>query len=122
MILIFITGCFDPLHDGHKRLLKRAFTISDCMVNISIDSDEKILREKGKLNQDWLQREKTVIEYCETFDKVFSVNFHNSNAELFENLKNNSNLNYKIKILGSDYLKKEIVGAELFDEIIFLKR
>ena len=46
-IIVFTNGCFDILHVGHIRLLKKAKSLGDCLV-VGLNSDKSIQRLKGK--------------------------------------------------------------------------
>jgi pantetheine-phosphate adenylyltransferase len=60
MASVAIGGTFDILHDGHKALLKKAYTLGD--VVIGLVSDEMAQR-KSRLSNTYDTRKKTVITY-----------------------------------------------------------
>jgi len=60
MASVAIGGTFDILHDGHKALLKKAYTLGD--VVIGLVSDEMAQR-KSRLSNTYDTRKKTVIAY-----------------------------------------------------------
>lgn len=45
---VFTNGCFDGLHEGHKRLLRIALSLSDGAIALGLNSDESINRLKGR--------------------------------------------------------------------------
>jgi pantetheine-phosphate adenylyltransferase len=60
MASVAIGGTFDILHDGHKALLKKAYTLGD--VIIGLVSDE-MARRKTYVSNSYDTRKKTVIAY-----------------------------------------------------------
>jgi pantetheine-phosphate adenylyltransferase len=60
MASVAIGGTFDILHDGHKALLKKAYTLGD--VIIGLVSDE-MARRKTYVSNTYDTRKKTVIAY-----------------------------------------------------------
>jgi rfaE bifunctional protein nucleotidyltransferase chain/domain len=45
--IVFTSGCFDILHIGHTRFLKKAATYGDVMI-LALNSDDSVNRVKGK--------------------------------------------------------------------------
>jgi len=60
MTSVAIGGTFDILHDGHKALLKKAYTLGD--VIIGLVSDE-MARRKARVSNTYDTRKKTVSAY-----------------------------------------------------------
>ena len=46
-VIVTVNGCFDVLHAGHVRFLKRARDRGDCLI-VLLNSDESVKRLKGK--------------------------------------------------------------------------
>lgn len=63
-VKVAVGGTFDPLHDGHKALLAKAFEIGDEVV-IGLTSDEMV---KGKIVplKDYEIRKQNLCEYVES--------------------------------------------------------
>lgn len=45
--VVFTNGCFDILHVGHTRLLRKAKSFGDCLI-VGLNSDASIKRYKGE--------------------------------------------------------------------------
>jgi pantetheine-phosphate adenylyltransferase len=60
MALVAVGGTFDVLHDGHKALLKKAYTLGN--VIIGLVSDE-MARRKAHVSNTYDSRKKAVIAY-----------------------------------------------------------
>jgi len=45
-LVVFTNGCFDLIHPGHVRYLKRARALGDILV-VAVNSDDSVLRLKG---------------------------------------------------------------------------
>ena len=54
--VILVTGGFDPLHTGHIKLLKDAKGYSETKLIVGLNSDDWLLRKKGKVFQTWNDR------------------------------------------------------------------
>ena len=123
---VLITGCFDILHVGHIELLKFArkeFTqhIYDRKIKpfvvVGIDSDEKVKKDKGNDRPYNNQEDRRyMLESLKYVDDVF-VFFDD------EHLKDYLKM-YKpdVRICGSDWKGKKIVGAEFCKSIVFFDR
>ncbi|MBI4187757.1 MAG: adenylyltransferase/cytidyltransferase family protein [Chloroflexi bacterium] len=68
-IVVATGGGFDPLHEGHIRLLKEARQLGDVLV-VMLNSDEQLRKKKGQtfyLSQD---ERKEILESIRYVDKV----------------------------------------------------
>ena len=77
-VRVAVGGTFDPLHDGHKALLAKAFEIGDEVV-IGLTSDEMT---KGKIIplKDYEIRKQNLYEYIESTNSAAStiIKLHDS--------------------------------------------
>jgi D-beta-D-heptose 7-phosphate kinase/D-beta-D-heptose 1-phosphate adenosyltransferase len=113
---IFVNGSFDVLHRGHIELLKYARRQGDFLV-VAIDTDERIRYLKGTLrpiNNQWDR--KFVLENLRAVDDVC---LFSSDAELVALIKEYAP---DVMVKGSDYIGKNIIGAEYCKEIKFYDR
>jgi rfaE bifunctional protein nucleotidyltransferase chain/domain len=113
---IFVNGSFDILHRGHIELLKYARHQGDFLV-VAIDTDERIRYLKGisrPINNQWDR--KFVLENLRAVDDVC---LFSSDAELVALIKEYAP---DVMVKGSDYIGKNIIGAEYCKEIKFYDR
>lgn len=115
---VFITGAFDGLHAGHIAVLKYAASKGDSL-SVAIDSDRKIRSEKGEGRPIHTadQRSSDLI-FCHEV-RVDVVYDFDSEEELIEILKK---VKPRVRVVGSDWKGKEIVGAEHCKEIVYFDR
>ena len=107
--VVFTNGCFDILHLGHLRLLKKASQMGDVLVlGLNTDTSIKILKgEERPINNQNYRSE--MLEYFDFIDYI--ILFENETPlELIIKLKPD------ILVKGGDYKEEEIVGHE------FMKR
>jgi len=60
MTSVAIGGTFDILHDGHKALLKKAYTLGDVVIGLVSD---QMARRKTRVSNAYEARKKTVMAY-----------------------------------------------------------
>ena len=70
--VIVVSGGFDPLHSGHIAYLNEAKSLGDTLV-VGINSDEWLIRKKGKAFMNWHERSKIIkalksVDYIVSFD------------------------------------------------------
>ena len=107
--VVFTNGCFDILHLGHLRLLKKASQMGDVLVlGLNTDTSIKILKgEERPINNQNYRSE--MLEYFDFIDYIILFN-NETPLELIIKLKPD------ILVKGGDYKEEEIVGHE------FMKR
>ncbi len=111
--VVFTNGCFDVLHQGHRKLLQEAKELGDLLV-VGLNSDDSIKRLKGEtrpINSVGSRVEAlTALPFVDTVI-VFE---EDTPLELLQELRPD------ILVKGGDYLLEEIVGRELVDEVIVI--
>ncbi|MCX6003460.1 MAG: adenylyltransferase/cytidyltransferase family protein [Chloroflexi bacterium] len=68
-VVVATGGGFDPLHEGHIRLLKEAKKLGDVLV-IMLNSDEQLIQKKGKTFYPSQVERKEIVESIKYVDKV----------------------------------------------------
>ncbi len=108
--VVFTNGCFDILHVGHAKYLKKAKSLGDILV-VGLNSDASVKRLKGEkrpINSEFdracLLSALGFVDYVVIFDE-------DTPHELIGYIKPN------ILVKGADYEGKEVVGSELVDEV-----
>ena len=68
-VVVATGGGFDPLHEGHIRLFKAAKQLGDVLV-VMLNSDEQLIKKKGKTFYPSENERKEIIESIKYVDKV----------------------------------------------------
>ncbi|MDP2044034.1 MAG: adenylyltransferase/cytidyltransferase family protein, partial [Candidatus Omnitrophota bacterium] len=106
--IVFTNGCFDILHYGHVKYLADAKAKGDYLV-VALNSDASINKIKGKKRPIVGQADR-----LRTVAALASVDFVVLFAEI-DPLKVIRTLSPDILIKGSDWSKKNIVGAHFVE-------
>lgn len=77
--IVVVSGGFDPIHSGHIALMNRAKEIGDILV-VGINSDDWLIRKKGKYFMPWLERSK-IISNLKPVDFVIKFNDQDGSAK-----------------------------------------
>jgi D-beta-D-heptose 7-phosphate kinase/D-beta-D-heptose 1-phosphate adenosyltransferase len=68
-VVVATGGGFDPLHEGHIRLFKEAKQLGNVLV-VLLNSDEQLIKKKGKTFYPSENERKEIIESIKYVDKV----------------------------------------------------
>ena len=108
--IVFTNGCFDILHVGHVKYLEEAKSLGDILI-VGLNSDSSVRRLKGEkrpINNEtdraYILAGLQAVDYIVIFEE-------DTPYRLIEYLKPD------ILVKGGDYRGKEIVGADLVDEV-----
>ncbi len=105
-IIVFTNGCFDILHRGHIRYLKKAKTYGDILV-IGLNTDSSVKAIKGLKRP--IIPEKDRAEILASLDMVdYVVTFSESTPYNLINI-----LKPNVLVKGADYQVSEIAGADI---------
>jgi D-beta-D-heptose 7-phosphate kinase/D-beta-D-heptose 1-phosphate adenosyltransferase len=116
MKYILANGTFDVLHTGHIALLNYAKSLGDYLL-VALDTDERIQDAKGydrPVNNEHIRG--TIMQNLKAVDEV---TFFGSDEELIDIIKNYSP---DIRVIGSDWKGKTVVGEEFCKEIVYFDR
>lgn len=111
--VVFTNGCFDVLHQGHRKLLQEAKELGDLLV-VGLNSDDSIKRLKGETRP--INSVGSRVEALTALPFVDTVIVFEEDTPL-ELLKE---LRPDILVKGGDYLPEEIVGRELVGEVVVI--
>jgi len=111
--IVFTNGCFDVLHQGHRKLLQEARELGDMLV-VGLNSDDSIKRLKGAERP--VNSVSQRIEALAALPSIDAVIIFEDDTpyELLQELRPN------ILVKGGDYKPEEIVGRELVDEVVVI--
>lgn len=106
--VVFTNGCFDILHVGHIRYLKKAAELGDILV-VGLNSDNSIKRLKG--NDRPVNREKDRIEMLSELDFIDYIIVFNDDTP-YEVIKT---IEPDILVKGGDYTLESVVGKDIVE-------
>lgn len=107
--IVFTNGCFDILHVGHVRYLRKARSLGDVLV-VGLNTDRSVREIKGEKRPVVPQEERAeVLAALEFVDYV--VLFDEPDP-----LRLISALKPDVLVKGADWTKKRIIGGELVEK------
>jgi len=111
--LVFTNGCFDVLHQGHRKLLQEARELGDMLV-VGLNSDDSIKRLKGETRPiNSVDQRIEALTALPSVDAVIVFEEDTPYELLIE-------LQPQILVKGGDYEPKDVVGAGLVDEVVII--
>lgn len=113
---IFCAGSFDVIQVGHVNLLLYCRELAGVKgeVHISIDSDEKVMIDKGLDRPifEWRERADAVLAISFAGNKIVDrVHLHKSNDYLQDLIRHI--IRPDIIVVGSDYRDKKVIGCDI---------
>lgn len=112
---VWVNGTFDIVHIGHIKLLEYASTFGT--VRVGIDTDNRVREKKGEGRP--YNGIEDRMEFISSIRFVDSVVSFDSDNTLIDRIKE---WEPDILVIGDDYKIENIIGSELFDEIIFFNK
>jgi len=109
--IVFTNGCFDLLHPGHIKILKKAKQLGDVLI-LGLNSDFSIKRLKGKSRP--ILNQNARLEILSAISYIDYIVLFNQTTPL--NLIKMIKPDYLVK--GGDYKEDEIVGREYAKKIV----
>ena len=76
--IVIVTGGFDPLHSGHIEYFKAARALGDMLI-VGINSDEWLIRKKGRPFMPWTERN-TIVSNLDPVDATLLFNDSDGSA------------------------------------------
>ncbi|HOK56043.1 MAG TPA: D-glycero-beta-D-manno-heptose 1-phosphate adenylyltransferase [bacterium] len=107
--IVFTNGCFDIIHPGHIKILKKAKSMGDVLI-VGLNSDKSIKKIKGEKRPIIDQRGR-----CEIMSSFWMVDY----IVLFEEKTPEKLIksilpNFIVK--GSDYREEEVIGRDIIEK------
>ena len=112
--IVFTNGCFDLIHSGHIQYLEEAKSLGDILI-IGLNSDNSVKKIKGKGRPINTHEDRALI--LAALDVVdYVVIFSEENPyKLIEAIRPS------ILVKGADYEAKDVIGADLVDDVVLVK-
>ncbi len=108
-IVVFTNGCFDLLHAGHVKLLRKAKAMGDCLI-VGLNSDSSIRRLKGDSRP--LLTETDRLEIVSALDCVDAIALFDEDTPL----KLIKAVKPDVLVKGSDYDVQSVVGRDVVEK------
>jgi rfaE bifunctional protein nucleotidyltransferase chain/domain len=108
MTIVFTNGCFDILHRGHADYLARAASLGDMLV-IGLNTDKSVQRLKGNSRPITDEYSRAFLLASFMFVDAVVLFDEDTPLELIRFIQPN------VLVKGSDYDKKDIVGADIVE-------
>ncbi len=105
-IIVFTNGCFDIIHPGHIKLLKKAKSLGDILI-VGLNKDTSVKKLKGEKRP--IIDEKGRAEILSSFSMVDYIVLFGEKTPI--RLIKNILPHYIVK--GGDYKENEVVGKEI---------
>jgi rfaE bifunctional protein nucleotidyltransferase chain/domain len=102
--IVFTNGCFDLLHVGHVRLLRKAKSLGHILI-VAVNSDRSVNKLKGK--------GRPIVPLSERMEMLSALNDVDYVVPFSEDTPLNiiQELTPSVLVKGGDYKIKDIVGA-----------
>ncbi len=110
--IVFTNGCFDIIHIGHIRYLKKAKALGDVLV-VGLNSDKSVSRIKPKRPINPQKHRAEILSSLEMVDYVTLFD-EETPYELIKFIQPD------ILVKGGDWKKEDIVGSDIVKETLSL--
>ena len=111
--VVFTNGCFDVLHQGHRKLLQEARELGDLLV-VGLNSDDSIKRLKGEDRP--INSVEQRVEALAALPSVDAIVIFEEDTP-YDLLRA---LRPQILVKGGDYESQHVVGADLVDKVVII--
>lgn len=112
--IVFTNGCFDIIHPGHIKILKKAKSLGDILI-VGLNTDRSVKRLKGPTRPINNQYDRAVVLDSIKFVDYVVLFDEDTPLEVIKQLKPD------ILVKGGDYKLKEIVGYGIVPKIVRVK-
>jgi len=118
MKVVIVTGGFDPIHSGHIEYFKAARALGDMLI-VGINSDEWLIRKKGKPFMPWVERN-VIVANLDPVDAT--VKFDDSNGSAVDAIRKVRELypNDQIIFANGGDRTKDNIPEMVFDDVEFV--
>ena len=109
--IVFTNGCFDILHSGHIKLLKKAKSLGDFLI-LAINSDKSVKRIKGKKRPIIDEKNRAIIVDSIKFVDFVYIFSEDTPERTIKTIRPD------ILVKGSDWEPNKIVGREFVKKVV----
>ena len=113
---VWVNGTFDIVHRGHIELFQFAKSQGHYLT-VGIDTDRRIKQNKGETRPINNQLDRKY--YLEAIKYIDEVRIFDSDLELLNMI---AVYHPECMVIGSDWMGKEVIGAEYAKELIYFNR
>ncbi|HDT15226.1 MAG TPA: D-glycero-beta-D-manno-heptose 1-phosphate adenylyltransferase, partial [Firmicutes bacterium] len=104
--IVFTNGCYDIIHVGHIRLLKKAAAMGDVLV-VALNSDSSVRKIKGPSRPLTPQKERAELLASFYFVDAVTVFYEENPYNIIKEIKPD------VLVKGGDWEIKDIIGADI---------
>jgi D-glycero-beta-D-manno-heptose 1-phosphate adenylyltransferase len=107
--IVFTNGCYDILHAGHVRFLKKAGAMGDVLV-LALNSDSSVKRVKGRARPITPQDERAELMSALIPVDIVTVFYEDDPYNIINDIKPD------VLVKGGDWALDRIIGADIVKE------
>jgi rfaE bifunctional protein nucleotidyltransferase chain/domain len=106
--IVFTNGCYDILHTGHTRLLKKAKAMGDALV-VAINSDSSVRKIKGKDRPIVPQNERAEVLAALSSVDIVTIFYEPDPYNIIRDIVPD------VLVKGGDWKKGTIIGTDIVE-------
>jgi rfaE bifunctional protein nucleotidyltransferase chain/domain len=112
--IVFTNGCFDLIHPGHIKILKKAKESGDILI-VGLNSDKSVKTNKGKKRPLLNQKARTTILSAIEYVDYITIFDQKTPYGLIKMLQPD------ILVKGQDWDKNQVVGRKIAKKVVQIK-